>query len=76
MAGLWLARQDEPAPVSGRIGAYDVLSLIGRGGMGEVYLAHDTRLGRNVAVKLLRSALTSNPTRCGASSRKRAPPRR
>ena len=46
--------------VTGRIGAYDVLSLIGRGGMGEVYLAHDTRLGRNVAVKLLRPGLTSN----------------
>jgi predicted ATPase len=61
MAGLWLAGQESPEPVSGRIGPYDVLSLIGRGGMGEVYLAHDTRLGRNVAVKLLRSALTSNP---------------
>jgi predicted ATPase/serine/threonine protein kinase len=61
MAGLWLAAQEPLEPISGRIGAYDVLSLIGRGGMGEVYLAHDTRLGRNVAVKLLRSALTSNP---------------
>jgi predicted ATPase len=61
VAGEWLARPDEPEPVSGRIGAYDVLSLIGRGGMGEVYLAHDTRLGRKVAVKLLQSVLTSNP---------------
>ena len=56
----WLARDEEAGAVSGRIGAYEVQSLIGRGGMGEVYLAHDTRLGRKVAVKLLRSALTSN----------------
>ena len=48
------------AAVTGRIGAYEVLSLIGRGGMGEVYLAHDTRLGRKVAVKLLPPGLTSN----------------
>jgi predicted ATPase/serine/threonine protein kinase len=60
MAGEWLAQQQEHEPVSGRIGAYEVLSLIGRGGMGEVYLARDSRLGRNVAVKLLQSALTSN----------------
>ena len=60
LAAGWLARQEEAPAVTGRIGAYEVLSLIGRGGMGEVYLAHDTRLGRKVAVKLLRPGLTSN----------------
>jgi predicted ATPase/serine/threonine protein kinase len=55
------AIHDEAKPLSGRIGAYEVLSLIGRGGMGEVYLAQDTRLARRVAVKLLRSGLTSHP---------------
>jgi len=60
LAAGWLARQEEARAVTGRIGAYEVLSLIGRGGMGEVYLAHDTRLGRKVAVKLLRHGLTSN----------------
>jgi predicted ATPase/serine/threonine protein kinase len=57
----WLAREDRQADLSGRIGAYEVLSPIGRGGMGEVYLAHDTRLGRKVAVKVLQAPLTSNP---------------
>ena len=62
VAARWLVdARRRPRPLSGRIGAYEVLSLIGRGGMGEVYLAHDTRLGRKVAVKLLRPALTSNP---------------
>jgi predicted ATPase/serine/threonine protein kinase len=60
VAAEWLAREDASETLSGRIGAYEVLSLVGRGGMGEVYLAHDTRLGRKVAVKLLRSGLTSN----------------
>ena len=60
MAAEWLAQQEAPQLISGRIGAYEVLSLIGRGGMGEVYLAHDTRLGRKVALKLLQAALTSN----------------
>jgi predicted ATPase/predicted Ser/Thr protein kinase len=61
MFAAWLASVDPPGDLSGRIGAYEVLSPIGRGGMGEVYLAHDTRLGRNVAVKVLQAPLTSNP---------------
>ncbi len=36
-----------------RLGPYEVLSLIGAGGMGEVYQARDTRLDRRVAVKVL-----------------------
>jgi len=36
-----------------RLGTYEVLSPIGAGGMGEVYRARDTRLGREVAIKVL-----------------------
>ncbi len=61
LAAKWLSKQEEAETISGNIGAYNVLSLLGRGGMGEVYLAHDSRLGRKVAVKVLQSALTSNP---------------
>jgi predicted ATPase/serine/threonine protein kinase len=61
VAARWIAREEEAGTLRGKVGAYEVLALLGRGGMGEVYLAHDTRLGRNVAVKLLRSDLTSNP---------------
>ena len=44
-----------------RLGAYEVLGLIGAGGMGEVYKARDTRLDRTVAIKVLPEALAADP---------------
>src|ERR1700739_1221882 len=44
-----------------RLGPYEVLSAIGVGGMGEVYRAHDTRLDRIVAIKVLPAHLADRP---------------
>ena len=43
-----------------RLGPYEVVNLLGIGGMGEVYRARDTRLDRPVAIKVLRAPLSSD----------------
>src|ERR1700756_49461 len=45
------------------LGSYEVLAPIGAGGMGEVYQAHDTKLGRDVAIKVLLEAFAHDPER-------------
>src|SRR5437899_12786506 len=49
--------------VGQKIGPYEVIGQIGAGGMGEVYRAHDARLGRDVAIKVLPSSFSSDPAR-------------
>jgi Tol biopolymer transport system component len=46
-----------------RLGAYEIVSSLGAGGMGEVYRARDTRLGRDVAIKILPELFASDPER-------------
>ena len=55
--------------VGRRIGTFEVRSLLGRGGMGEVYRAHDSKLGRDVAIKVLPLAFTAEPSRVASLER-------
>jgi len=46
-----------------KLGSYEVVAPLGAGGMGEVYQAHNTKLGRDVAIKVLPEALAHEPDR-------------
>ena len=63
MAARSLAQENLRLLEGRQISSYKILSLIGRGGMGEVYRAHDTKLSRDVAVKVLPRAFTNDPDR-------------
>src|SRR6266436_465241 len=58
-----------PLSIGARLGPYEILSALGAGGMGEVYRARDTRLNRDVAIKVLLPSVADDPERLARFSR-------
>jgi Tol biopolymer transport system component len=63
LAANLLAEKENQSLIGRQLGSYKILGLIGTGGMGEVYEARDTKLGRKVAIKILPSAFVHDPER-------------
>jgi serine/threonine protein kinase/tetratricopeptide (TPR) repeat protein len=63
IANLFFPVPPQELTVGERLGHYNILSLLGTGGMGQVYLAEDSRLGRKIALKLLPRDFTKNELR-------------
>ena len=62
-----------PIATGTKLGRYEIRSKIGEGGMGEVYLAQDTKLDRKVALKILPAGLAANKERMRRLVQKRNP---
>ena len=61
LAAQVLADEGGEALVGRQVGSHQIVSLLGKGGMGEVYRARDTKLGRDVAIKVVAGAFLSEP---------------
>ena len=66
-------QQTMPLSPGTRLGRYDVTALLGEGGMGQVWQATDTQLGRQVALKILLDAFAADPDRLARFKREAAP---
>src|SRR5262245_47023934 len=66
---IMLPLPDMTLAAHARVGPYEVLSALGVGGMGEVYRARDTKLGRDVAIKVLPDAVATDPERLARFNR-------
>ena len=63
VAAAAMSQQPAQPMIGRRVGVYEITSLIGKGGIGEVYQARDTRLDRNVAIKTLPDLFSEDPQR-------------